>query len=171
AGHRCEMIVPEKAQRIFALLQTGDLRRAGLRNLCFPLFTQTAIPFDPSRAQHQDVAGLKAQALPIRRRLQFLGRNSVTLAGIEGNSVRGGETLKVNERSPPRHAPTRPIMNSVASVGLVGNLLFGHAVVKAILPMPEMPQSIPLRRRLRVEVVVYVVEDVPAPPVDRVAQS
>src|SRR5262245_20160358 len=165
------MIVPEKAQRVFALLQSGDLQRAGLRDLCSLLFAQTAIPFDPSGAQNQDVAGLKAQALPIRRRLHFLWRDSVTLAGVERDAVRGGKTLKINQHATSGNASPRPIMNSVARIGFVGDLLLSHAVVKAILPMPEMPQAIPLRRRLRVEIVVNVVEDVLAPPIDRVTQS
>src|SRR5262245_47872053 len=102
------MIVPEKAQRIFALLQTGDLQRAGLRDLCWRRFTQTERPFDPSSAQHQDVAGLKATALPILRRLKLLGRNSITFAGIECDAVRGGETPEINQHAPPRYAAPRP---------------------------------------------------------------
>src|SRR5262249_26338487 len=159
------------AQRIFALLQPGDLRRPGLRKLCFLLFIQTAIPFDPPRAQQQDVARLKAYPLPIRRRLQLLVRNPVTLAGIERDALRGGEPLKINEHAAPCDAAPSPVMNSVARVGFIGDLLFGNAVVKAVLPMPEMPQAIPLRRRLRVEVVVNVIEDVLAPPMNRMSQS
>src|SRR5262245_37391587 len=62
-------------------------------------------------------------------------------------------------------------MNSIARIGFVGDLFLSHAVVKAVMPMPEMAQAVPLRGRLRVEVIVNVVEDVLAPPVDRVTQS
>src|SRR5262249_4101870 len=131
----------------------------------------TAIPFDPSNAHHQDVAGLKPQSLPIRRRLQLLGGNSVTLARVERDAVRGGESWEVNQYAASGDPAPRPMMNSVARVGRVGDLLFGHAVVKTVLPMAEMPQAVPLRRRLRVEVVVHVIEDILAPPVDGVAQG
>ena len=62
------------------------------------------------------------------------------------------------------------MMNAVARVGRVGNLLFSDAVVKTKLTMPEMPQAVPLRRRLRVEVVVNVIEDISPSPMDCVLQ-
>src|SRR5262245_51310852 len=63
------------------------------------------------------------------------------------------------------------MMNAVARIGFVGDLLLSHAVVKSVMPSPTMAQAVPLRGRLRVEVVVNVVEDVLAPPIDRVTQS
>src|SRR5262249_17916883 len=130
AGDCGEMIVPEEAQRIFALLQPGELQRAGLRELRSLLFIQPLIPLDPSCAQNQYVAGLKAQPLPIRSRLQLLSGNSITLARVESDVVRGGEAPEIDQRAAPRNAAPRPIMNSVARVGFVGDLLFSHAVVK-----------------------------------------
>src|SRR5262245_42242025 len=168
ARDRGEMTVPEKTQRLLTLLQPGGSQLAGLGELCSLIFTQRAVPFDPSRAQQQDVAGLKADALPIRRRLQLLRRNSVTLAQLKRNSMRGGETWEVNQDAPSRNAAPRPMMNSVACIGLVGDLVSSNAIVKTVLLMPVMPQAIPLRRGLRVEVVVNVIEDMAASPFYRV---
>src|SRR5215475_8481034 len=150
ARDRGEMTVPEKTQRLLTLLQPGGSQLAGLGELCSLLFIQRAVPFDPSRAQQQDVAGLKADALPIRRRLQLPGADPVPRAQCELNAVRGGESWEVNQDASSRDAAPRPMMDPIARVGFVGDLLSGNAVVKAVLPMPVMSQSIPLRRGLRV---------------------
>src|SRR5262249_29118328 len=104
------------------------------------------IPLDPSSAHQQYVAGLESQSLPIRGRSQLLGRNSVTLAGVELDAVRGGEAPEVDQDASPRDAAPRPIMNSVARIRLVKDLLFSPAVVKPVEAMTEMAHAVPLRR-------------------------
>src|SRR5262249_19267848 len=123
------------------------------------------------RGEEQAVAGLKFQALPSGRRLQLVGADSVGRARRKRDALRGGETREIHERAASRDATPRPLLDAEGPAGLVRELLFGHAVVEAILPMPTMPQSVPLRRRLRVEVVVDVIEDIFPPPVDGVAQN
>src|SRR5262249_32291023 len=70
-----------------------------------------------------------------------------------------------------RDAAPRPLFDTVARAAFAYNLLFGDTVVEAVLPMPVMPQAIPLRRGLRVEIVVHVIEDIVAPPFYRVLQG
>src|SRR5262245_1946952 len=165
------MVVPEEAQRFFGLLETRDLQCAGYGERGFLFFIQPTIPLDPSRTQEQDVAGLKAQALPTGGCLELLGRNSIPLARREANPVCGGEALEVDQDAPSGDTAPRPMFDAIRPARDPVNLFFGDAVVKPVKPMAEMPQAVTLRGRLRVEIIVQIIEDIFASPMNRVAQG
>jgi hypothetical protein len=63
------------------------------------------------------------------------------------------------------------VFNPVATIGFAHKLFCVSAIVKTILPMSIMPQAIPLRRGLRVEAVIHVIEDIVSPPYYRVSHG
>ena len=84
--------------------------------------------------------------------------------------LRGGESLKVKQDTATGDATPCPLLDADAR-STFADLGFSHAIVKTMLRVPEMPDPIPLRRALRVEVIVNIIENIGPPPLDRMLQS
>jgi hypothetical protein len=62
------------------------------------------------------------------------------------------------------------MLNAVARAFFARDIRFADAVVKAVFPMSVMRQPVPLRRRLRIEIVIHIIVNVVTAALNRVSQ-
>ena len=143
---RAHVQVPQRAGQIGAA-QPRRLRR---RRVLVPSgVVERPVPGQVPGAHEQHVAGLHRGALVGEARQQVVDRDRVGGALREGPALGGAPPVDVGEHRPPDDAALGPVVHPV--------FLVGDATVVTVFDVSDVPEPVPLRRGLRVPVVVQVV--------------
>ena len=146
-GHEhAHVQVPQRAGQIDPG-QPGRLRRG--RVLVPSGVVERPVPGEVPGAHEQHVAGLHRGALVGEARQQVVDRDRVVGALPRSAGLRPHATGRRRRAPRARRCRAPPVVHPV--------FLVGDATVVTVFDVPDVPEPVPLRRGLRVPVVVQVV--------------